>query len=211
MAYIICMMVPVMLGIISLWRFHVRETRRSIAQAQRRQEGVQWVKRKIRRAVVLAQDINELHLVDTLLLKASNIVAHETETRTFSGHHARSLACTASPDARRTLHVCGKMLCANFREYGVDNWRSKATADALYKAVHKAIEETSPAPVAQETQVDELKPQPLQSEDLQVAREFYAPDGSGPKAGESEFERALRKRRMRKLSGIEKNMTNCFE
>lgn len=174
--------------VLCIWRFHVREERRRIAQEQRREEGIQWVQRKVRRALVLAQDLSELRLVSSKLS-----ASEAARDRHLAQRHARSLACTASPGVRNNQHVSGRMLCTCFREFAPDNWRLQATGKALYKTVHKSPS-PAPVPVAQESPEQELKR--LQEVEHQIARQFYSWDA--PMAGESDFERV---KRIRKLAG----------
>lgn len=183
-AFVVCMALSVMIGAtICMWRFHLREERRRIAQAKRREEGVRWIRQKVRRAIVLAQDINDLRM-----LHMSWTASEAARDKQLAQNHSRSLACTASPGARDTRHVTGRMLCASFREFAPDNWRQKATGAALYNTVHHM------SPVAQESPEQELKR--LKEVSPQVAREFYSLDA--PVAGESDFERV---KRVRKLAG----------
>lgn len=173
---------------VCIWRFHVREERRRVAQAQRAREGVLWVRQKIRRALVLSQDISELRLAD------STWSAREAaRDRQLVRSHARSLAFTASAGARRTQHVSSRMLCACFREFSPDNWRLKATGTELFKTVHdRPVPTPTPVPSAQHTPEEELRT--LQDVEHQVVRQFYAWDT--PQAGESDWERVKRVREL---------------
>lgn len=175
-AFVVCMVLSAMIGVmVCIWRFHVREERRRVAQAQRREEGVRWIRRRVLRALVLAQDISKLRLAD------SNWSAR---VRQLARSHARSLVCTASVGARRSQHVSGRMLCACFREFSHDNWLLKATGTKLYKAVH---DRPVPTPVPSAQQLSEQELQRLQEVEHQVVRQLYA--WNPPQAGETDFER----------------------
>lgn len=156
-----------------------------MAQADRREERVQWTRRRVQRALVLSQDISEL------LPEENHVNAREVvRAMQMAQHHARSLACSAS-SALSKRHVSGRVLSASFRDFTADNWRLKATGKKLYKTVHQRSE---PLPVAHESPDIELKR--LQQVELQAIQDFYT--WSAPKAGESDFERV---KRMRKLTG----------
>lgn len=130
-AFFVCLLLPAMMGVmICIWRFNRREDRRHTAQEQRRKEGVEWIRSKVRRAVVLAQDISKMRLADSRW--SANDAARD---RKLALQHARSLACTASRAARSDRHINGRMLSASFREFAPNNWHLKAAGNTAYKSV----------------------------------------------------------------------------
>lgn len=150
-AFVVCMLLSVMVTTtICILRFHMRERRRAIAMAQRKEEGLQWFRHKVKRALVLAQDISDFRLADRFI-SARDAAMEASRDRLAATHHARSLACTASPVARNTRHISGRMLCASFRDFAPDNWRITATGNALYKTVH---DQPSTAPQAEDAPVE---------------------------------------------------------